>query len=223
MKLIFIIFGLIFLNCFLCMQSPGNMIKNSSIPIKIKWVDHLSGDFSFKNNWSYPEGIYKTEFGQLSCDGIYPSEIEGMKDSTGRIYKDSLIAFYNIIDTSHLAHSIQGKAWCYEYNGADFIEVTRLSNDSVHCFTLTNISTHCSLNIDIHRNSCSASIDLNSISNSGHTIFHCIQGSIIIDKSLWSKGVMKAVFSFDFEHKENPKESMFWKGKIYSEIKKSQN
>ena len=29
----------------------------------------LTGDFSFKDNWSYPEGVYWNEFGQLSCEG----------------------------------------------------------------------------------------------------------------------------------------------------------
>lgn len=45
-----------------------------------------------------------------------------------------------------------------------------------------------------------------------------IKWNISIDKKLWKEGIMKAVFSFDFEHKENPKEPIYWKGRIYSKI-----
>jgi hypothetical protein len=141
-----------------------------------------------------------------------------MKDSTGRIYEDSLQVFYKTIDTLHQTHSIQSEAWCYEYYGTDFIEVNRLSNDSFHCFTLKSISTHCSLNIDILRDSCYATIDLTSTSQAGNVVFYFIKGNISIDKKLWKEGIMKAVFSFDFEHIENPKEPIYWKGRMYSRI-----
>ena len=87
--------------------------------IKIQWVDNLPGDFSFSKKWDYPEGIYKNEFGQLSCDGICQEEVYAMMDSAGKIYKDSLAAFYKIVDTAHQYHSIKADAWCYEYAGTD--------------------------------------------------------------------------------------------------------
>ncbi len=199
-------------------QNSTGPVRPSSITVLINWVDQLSGDFSFTNNWSYPEGVYKNEYGQLSCDGLCPPEIDAMKDSTGRIYEDSLQAFYEIIDTTHLSHSIHCEAWCYEYDGTDFFEVTRLSKDRFHCFTLTTISTHCNLNIDIVRNSCYAAVELNSIDSSGGEIFCCTKGNLTIDKSLWKAGIMKAVFSFNFENKGYPKEPIFWKGKIYARL-----
>ena len=91
-------------------------------------------------------------------------------------------------------------------------------NDSFHCFTLTSISTYCSLNIDILRDSCYATIDLNSIDTSGSEIIYCTKGNITIDKNLWKEGIMKAVFSFNFENKGNPKEPIYWKGKIYARM-----
>jgi len=199
-------------------QNSKGPVRTSSIPVLINWVDQLSGDFSFTKIWSYREGIYQNEYGQISCDGFCPPEIEAMKDSTGRIYEDSLQAFYEIIDTTHQFHSIQSEAWCYEYNGTDFMEVNRLDNDSFHCFTLTGISTHCSLNMDIQGDICLATIELNSTNQAGNFIFYCTKGKISIDKNLRKEGILKAVFSFYFDHQENPKEPVYWKGKIFAKM-----
>ena len=67
--------------------------KDETKWISIKWVDNIENDFSFKERWSYPEGVYKNKFGQLSCDGICPPEIDQMKNEEGKIYPDSLKAF----------------------------------------------------------------------------------------------------------------------------------
>lgn len=210
---------ILFLSSFLSGQNMNGTVTTASIPIPVKWVDNLPGDFSFANNWSYPEGVYKNEFGQISCDGLCPTEIDVMKDSTGRIYEDSLHAYYEIIDTTHQIHSIQCEAWCYEWAGSDFIEVSRKSDDSINCFTLTGIDTHCSLNIDIIKNTCYAVIDLKSIEQCGDTKYYCTNGYITINKILWKEGILKAEFSFNFEHIENPNKPIYWKGKIYAKIK----
>lgn len=209
---------LLFCSC-LWEQNTKMPVESASIPIQIKWVDDFSGDFSFTNNWAYPEGVYKNEYGQISCDGFCPPEVDAMKDSTGRIYEDSLTSFYKIVDTTHQSFSIQSAAWCYEYNGANFIEVNRLSKNQLKCFTAMSMATHCSLNIEIYENSCYATINLNSVSNANTVVFNCIKGNITINKSLWKKGIMKAIFSFDFENKENPQKPIYWKGKILTIIK----
>ncbi len=214
-----ITYGLILFSSYLWAQNTIGNVKIASVPITIKWVDKLSGNFSFTNNWSYPEGVYKNEYGQLSCDGLCPPEIDAMKDSTGRIYEDSLQAFYKIIDTTHQKHSIQCKAWCYEWVGTDFIEVFRKNKDSVNCFTMTGIATHCSLLIDIIESTCHAAIDLNSIVQGADSKYYCTNGYITIDKRLWKEGIMKAKFSFNFGHNENLKKPIYWKGKIYAKIK----
>jgi len=219
MKNSVLIFGLIFISFYLWGQNSKGTVKSASLPITIKWVDNLQGDFSFANNWSYPEGVYKNEFGQISCDGLCPDEIEVMKDSTGRIYEDSLHAFYEFIDTTHQMHSIQCEAWCYEWAGTDFIEVFRKSENIVNCFTITGINTHCSLNIEIIGDTCYVVIDLKSIDQGGDAIFYCTSGYITINKKYWTEGVMQAEFSFNFEHIENPPKPIYWKGKIYAKIK----
>jgi hypothetical protein len=219
MKNSVIIFGLILFSSYLWGQNTKGTVRSASIPVTIEWVDNLAGDFSFTNNWSYPEGVFKNEYGQLSCDGLCPPEIDAMKDSTGRIYEDSLQAFYKIIDTIHQTHSIQCEAWCYEWAGTDFIEVFRKNKDSINCFTMTGIATHCSLQLDIIKNTCYATIDLNSIVQGGDAKYYCTDGYITIDEKLWKEGIMKAEFSFNFEHIENPKKPIYWKGKIHTKIK----
>ena len=213
------ILGLIFISSYLWGQNIKETVKSASIPITIKWVDNLQGDFAFTNNWSYPEGVYKNEYGQLSCDGLCPPEIDDIKDSTGRIYNDSLQAFYKLIDTTHQMHSIKCEAWCYEWTGTDFIEVIRMSRDSINCTTMTGVATHCSLQLGILKNICYASMDLSSVAPGADARYYCINGYLTIDKTLWENGIMKAKFSFNFGHNENLERPMYWKGKIYAKIK----
>ena len=221
MKNSFRIFGLIILSSCSLGQSKKETIKKTIKPIIIKWVDNLSGDFSFTNNWSYPPGVEMKEDGKAGCadGGFCPQRCYAMLDSNGIVLKDSAKIFYQLLDTTHLFHSIQCEAWCYEWAGTDFIEVLRKSKDSIYCFTTTGIATHCSLQLHIIKDICYASIDLNSIVPKGNAIFYYTNGDITIDKKFWEEGIMKAEFSFNFEHKENPKEPIYWKGKIYAKIR----
>jgi hypothetical protein len=212
---------IIFCVLLLAVASSFAQGKKTSIPIKIKWVSNIKGDFSFAKKWSYPEGVEVNEYGQVSCNGFCPPETDAMMDSKGRIFKDSLTAYYKTVDTSHQSYSIDCKAWCYEWAGADFIEAVRKSADTIYCYTLLNAATHCSLQLNITGDNCYAIIELNSVAKGGNARYYCRNGSITIDKDLWAKGIMKAMFSFNFEHKENPKKPMYWKGKILTKIKSS--
>jgi len=199
-------------------RNNGQKIITNSTPIKIKWVSSIKEDFSFRHKWSYPEGIYKNAYGQLSCDGLCPDGIENMKDSKGKIIKDSIKAFYKIVDTSHLRHSILSTAWCYEWAGTDFIEATTKTGDTVFLSTVLNAATHCSLRLSITGDHCYPLIDLVSIIGRGGAVYYCTGGSITIDKVLWQKGIVKAIFSFNFKHEEDPAKPMFWRGRIYQYI-----
>ena len=127
--------------------------KNNELGVvEIQWVDDLSGDFSFKDKWSHPEGIFTNEFGQLVCDGFCPPGVENMRDKNGRIIADSIELYYNLVDTIPLFHTIQSEAETYEWAGTDFITVERINKDTVNCFTLNNASTHSSLNLIIAGN-----------------------------------------------------------------------
>ena len=189
--------------------------------IKINWTDNLSGDFSFKENWDYPEGVYKNDFGQLSCDGLCPPEIDRMKDENGKIFEDSLKAFYLLVDTTHQFHSIQSDAWAYEWAGTNFVTATRINADTTVCFTHNNAATHSSLILSITKDKCVPIIELNSIVGAtGKKIYTCKNGQIEIDKTLWEKGILKVNFDLVFDHKESPDKLMYWKGKMYATIDK---
>lgn len=187
-------------------------------PIPIRWVETVPGNFSFVKKWSYPEGIYRNKAGQLACDGICPDEIAKMVDSNGTIYKDSIKSYYIFVDTTHMVHSIKSEAWCYEWAGTNFIQAERQGN-RVHCFTETNIATHCSLQLDLEDGKCSARIVLHSVASPGKREYFLKGGTILIDKKLWQKGLLKASFDLRFLHPENPSKPMYWKGKIYTKIK----
>lgn len=214
-------------------------ITAASKAIRIQWVDKLDGDFSFKDEWSYPEDISGNEFGQLICNAFCPPEVEAMMDENRRIIADSLDSYYRLVDTTHYFHSIRSDARTYEWNGTDFITVRRIADDTVQCYTMCNAATHSSLILLIVGDTVRADIELNSITPlglliidsdtvrpdtewplnpEGLIVFGCLGGEMLIDKSLWDKGILKASFHFDFENKEQPEEPMCWRGLIYAEI-----
>lgn len=186
--------------------------------IKIKWIDNLEGDFSFKEKWSYQEGVYKNRHGQLSCDGFCPIEIDPMKDASGKIYQDSLQAFYKIIDTTHSYHSLKSDNRMYEYFGTNFIEFQKTKDGNIKGESVTNASTHSSLLIEIQNDSCAVWVDFNSIRDLGQHIFPLESGTISIDRKLFKEGILKGVFNFNFKNTLEPNENLFWKGQIYSII-----
>lgn len=193
--------------------------KETSEPVKISWVESLPGDFSFSKNWDYPEGVFRNEFGQLSCDGICPPETDAMMDENGKIKTDSLTAFYKVVDTTRLYHSLESNAWAYEMGEANFITAKKTAKNTIVCASETNIATHSSLHLVLKDDICIPTIELNSISNGGETKkYVCKSGNISIDKEVLKKGILKAEFSFDFVHPENPSQPMYWKGKIETPI-----
>ena len=205
---------------FIVLTSCGmiNKMKLNSDEVNLKWIDDLTGDFSFKDDWSYPENIYRNEFGQLSCDGFCPAETDKMKDENGKIYENDLSAFYELVDTTHIYHSIQSDAWTYEWAGTNHIIAERINKDTVVCFTQNDAGTHSSLNLIITDKTVKPTIVLNSIiAGSNEKIYRCKSGKMVIDKKLWDEGILKATFDFDFYHDENP-EKMYWKGNIYVKI-----
>lgn len=188
--------------------------------IIIQWIENLSGDFNFRTKWSYPEGTYKNQFGQLSCDGFCPEGTESMKNSEGKIYNDSLTKFYQLVDTTHQFHSISCEAWCYEWAGTDYITTKQTNKNKIVCSTHLNSGTHSQLIFEINNDTCFPRIELNSISSPRLKTFYCQGGFIKIDGNLWEKGILKAVFDFNFNNTDEPDRKIYWRGKIYTMIEK---
>jgi hypothetical protein len=188
--------------------------------IQITWTNNLPGDFSFTNKWSYPEGIFKNNYNQLVCDGFCPERSYSMKDNLGQIFPDSIKAYYQLIDTTHLFHSINCEAWCYEWAGTEFIKAQYTNGDTIKCETEKNVATHCSLNLIIIGNSCIPTIELFGIADSVKTVYTCSNGYINIDNNFYKSGILKMEFNFNFYHPESPEIKMFWKGRAFTAIKK---
>lgn len=218
MKKSFIFLLLISFGLFSCDMKRRNSSDTDIGKIKIEWTDSLKGDYSFQNRWSYKEGIYLNEYGQLSCDGLCPEGTEIKKESNGKIFADSLTAFYQLIDTTHQFHTIQSEAWCYEWDGTNYIIARQTGLDSVDCYTLLNSSTHCSLHFVLTNGFCYPSIELRSIIPTGNKIYECTGGYILIDRERWKQRILKSEFNFTFYHAENIVQPMYWKGKIVTKI-----
>lgn len=188
--------------------------------ITIEWVDDLEGDFSFKDQWEYPEGVYRNQFGQLSCDGFCPSEIDRMKDDQGKIDPDSLAVFYQYVDTTHIVHSIQSEAWVYEWAGTHQMVFKQQENQTLLGQSAYTIATHSSLNIKIKGDQATAWVDFNSIRDLGKHRFPMQKGTLKIDRVLFEQGIVKAAFDWTFENTLEPERELYWKGRLYSTIDK---
>ncbi len=224
----------------------GQSQLKSSNTIVIQWVDSLKGDFSFTNEWSYPEGVVMKENGRAECGdgGLCPEECYNMLDSNGNIYKDSLHRYYDLLDTTHQYYSISCTAHAYEYAGTNFIKANRKSKDTVYAYTLNNIATHSSLELNITKNTCTAEIKLNSIRMHNHSnyspntvedtvsfddshlhiqqanyeTFKCSSGFIYIDRTSFNQQVLKARFKFTFQNNTDPDKPLWWEGLIKTPI-----
>lgn len=117
-------------------------------------------------------------------------------------------------------HTLSCDAWCYEFAGASEINVKQISKDSIECWTTPNQATHSTLNFYIINNTVkNARIELIGIVNHNST-YPCTLGSMKIDKEFIKKNVLKADFNMEFNHPENPKKKMYWKGKIVAKIER---
>lgn len=214
----FFLMGILLIQANSCSQK-----SNKDSQYNVIWVDEIGDDFSFAEEWSYPEGVYVNDFGQLSCDGFCPEGIENMKDEHGRIYDDSLNAFYQLVDTTHLYHTFQSETSVPGFGESRFMTAKLQGDEMLSCQSENNVSTHTSLNLIIpRRGKCVPIVIQNKISSgSGFNIMEYVDGDIIIDQSQWNQGILKA--KFDYTFKNNRNETFFWRGKINTPIKNSLN
>lgn len=205
-----------------CNGNKENKSLNStenSTPFSIVWKDILQGDFAFAKDWSYPEGIYKNQFGQLSCDGLCPPETDRMKDEDGKIYKDSLTAFYQLVDTTHIYQTLQSESEFPEFLESPEITVKRRDQNTVIATTAQNSATHTVLTIKIIKDKYfSSTVELNSIKANENSTYSLLYGDLEIDQQEWKKGLMKAKFNFLFKDPKNPKTPIKWNGKIFAKV-----
>ena len=179
-------------------------------------MQDLKGDFSFASNWSYNEGIYKNEFGQLSCDGFCPERVDKMKDENGRIIKDSIPVFYQLIDTTHQFHTINSKIDNEKESYVNFINLNRVNDSIITLKTTQNSHIYGSLNMLITNSECYAQVEVISPNLTvGTTYYNLTNGEISIDIDSYHNNILKSYFDFTFTNKNN---IIKWSGKIYISI-----
>lgn len=192
--------------------------------IKIEWVDNLQGDYSFFNEWAYADYVYKNEFGQLVCDVICHPDTEMMKKEKGKIYKDSLHRYYQLVDTTHIYHSIDCEANMYGWAGTDRISIKRTDTGLIEAHTYCEGGTYSGLRLTIKNDSCVPIVEfISPVGFSQTKHFECKKGYIKIDQNFWDENIMKAEFYFYFSDTENPEKDLWWKGKIYTQINEERN
>ena len=210
-------------------QPTSRRLLTEPEPIAIQWLDSLRGDFYFSKKWEYPFGVERLPNGMPGCadGGFCPPEAQAMQDAHGgRIPKDSLAAFYALLDTTHRHYTLQGQARTYEYAGTHYLTARRTDTSTVVCASETDVATHGTLILLLSGDTCLAFIALNSIvsplGGEANINYFASGGNISIDRPAWQRDTLKATFSFSFQDPEHPKQPMTWSGNILTPIDRNQ-
>lgn len=198
-----------------------NVEAQKKIPseVVIQWQDSLMGDFSFCKQWSYTDGLVKSDKNEIRCIYNCHPRIEKMYNSSGQIIADSLNAFYSLIDTTHYKHTLECEAWSYEYVQTYFITCIKNEAGFINCYTMTNNFNRSCLRFSITNDKCLPTVQLNSANKDiGYKIFKIQTGNMNIDKGEFYRGMLKAEFNFTFMNSLDAKKTIIWKGKILSPI-----
>ncbi len=194
--------------------------------VEFIWVDSLEDDFSFSEKWAYEDGIELNQWGQLSCDGLCPQEVDVLKDAQGRIYDDSLVKFYTLVDTTHRYFTHEGTARVYEFGECHYANA-HIKDEKMYISTEANISTHSTLHLEFDNNNepiprQKAYIVVNSIRSSvGPIDFAATRGKIEISRAAYAHGFIQMRFDLEFTHLSTDSQgAQTWKGKILTEIEK---
>lgn len=191
--------------------------------VEFNWVDQVEDDFSFVEQWDYQEGVYVNQWGQLSCDGFCPIEIDRMKDEMGRVYDDSLSSFYSFVDTSHSHYTFNGSARAYEYGDCHYANAS-LVNGKLHIQTEINIATHSSLHIELDTENSSKPITRiyilhNSIRNIPGKVYLALNGTVELSKEKLADGIVQMKFDLDFQSEEDDEGGLqHWDGLVLTHL-----
>jgi hypothetical protein len=210
---------LILFGTFSWASGQNTALKKNTSEILIQWQDTLPGDFAFSDQWSYTDGILKDANNVFQCVYNCHPRIENMYSIAREIKPDSLPAFYSLIDTTHYDHTFQGNVSSYEFDKTHFITCIKNEAGFINCFTNTNKTNHSNLRFSLINNKCLPTVQLSSSDkNLGFKIFKLQSGKILIDRSAFSQGVLKAKFDFTFINTIDPKKPITWKGELLSPI-----
>jgi hypothetical protein len=182
----------------------------------IIFKDKIDEDFSYTSKWDYPLGVYVNRHGQVSCDGFCPEGAWGFRDEEGKIYEDSLEAFYALVDTMHEFHSLNSQAHQYEWGQSAQLRFTKSENGDYVGVSACDASTHSALVLTISGDRFNASVDFNSIRQTPRQNFQLKTGILVLDSEAYMNGILKGKFDFTFENTLDSEVPLTWKGTFYS-------
>jgi hypothetical protein len=177
----------------------------------------IDEDFSYTSKWDYPLGVYINRHGQVSCDGFCPEGAWGLRDEEGKIYEDSLEAFYALVDTTHAFHSLDSEAHQYEWGRSTQLNFTKSEDETYAGVSACDASTHSALVVTINGSTFNAWVDFISIRETPPQKFELKTGILVLDEEAQSQGILKGKFDFTFENTLESKVPLTWKGTFYSE------
>lgn len=206
-----------------CACTPGDVSKTSNVTrsstaVEVHWKERLIGDFSFTSDWSYEDNVFKNQFGELTCEVDCSERLSAMLDEDGRIFPDSIEAYYSLFDTTHFYHTLASEAFAYEWVGSDFATAVRTSPRSIEVFSHINVGTHSSLVLRVTGSTCVPIVELNSITPLGRVDFSCTGGRVEFEQVAWDSGMVRAEFDLTFNNPISPDEPLSWKGRIFTPL-----
>lgn len=210
-----------FLTTFICLISFYGFSQPKLAHFTINHVDDFEDEqFSFTQKWSYPEGVYLSQYGQLICDGLCPEGAENYINEQGKIGPQSLEKYYEIVDTTHYFHTFFSNSNAPEFAGSNFISAVRHLDGSILCESANNVATHSSLHLKLDGTNLIAWIEVNSINPSiGRKKLQCISANFNLSDRAYEKGFLKAEFNLLFANTIHPENGdIYWNGKICTKI-----
>ena len=177
-------------------------------------------DSASTRGWEYQEGIFTNKWGQLSCDGFCPREIDLMKNDQGRIFDDSLTAFYSYIDTTHRHFTLERSNEPYEYGQAHYM-ITEKRDGKLFLRSEMNLALNTSIHIEFDpspENSFKLKTYLiyYSLSDQPPRTFNLLSGQVEFCEQAYNEGFLQLKFDLNFETEQWSKEKFQnWNGKIF--------
>ena len=177
-------------------------------------------DSAFTKGWKYEEGIFVNKWGQLSCDGFCPREIDFMKGDQGRIFDDSLSSFYSFVDTTHRHFTLERNNEPYDYAEAHYIIVEK-QDGKLFLRSELNMGLNTRIQMEFDPTSkddvnFQAYLIYYSLSDQAPRKFELLSGDVEFCQEAYNEGFLQLKFDLDFETDEWSKEKFQkWDGKIF--------
>lgn len=229
MKNIFITFCFIQFAFLHAQKDKINLLKK----FPISFVDSVHADFSFKDTWRYPFGVYKRDDGVLRCDGFCAPELERFYDTTREIMPQFVDSYYFYVDTSHIP--LNNKiidAWTFGWAGSAFMNYNK-KQDTIELNTMGGAGGYGGFRFVLIKDSLISYSKFNSpqhsVKEKHKSVFECTQIKLTMDRGLYANNIIKCHIKADYNDGLTQEEKIkagrnyppiHFEGLIYLDLKK---